>query len=195
MGVWPSCNLFLANGVLLELANNPELFWLPISRSHKADPARVIKRIRRGAWQGGLQGFSRSDQCILSLILKTFQDKTYNGICKMFHIFVRLTWDRNLQIAHWKELISILILCKFRAIVLYTQIYFKLNAQHIVLQFLHASATNRNHIQVAILLEATSNVLCNLPAVNGEICTCGIIPHLVNNYYNCIKVGRGSQSV
>jgi hypothetical protein len=89
--MWLASNLFLANGVLLELPNNPELFWFPISRSHKADPARVIKRIRRVAWQGGLQGFSRSDQGILCLILKTFQDKIYNGICKMFHVFIRLT--------------------------------------------------------------------------------------------------------
>jgi hypothetical protein len=60
-----SCSLFLPYGVLVELASNPELFWLPIATSHKVDPACVIKRIRRGAWQGGFHGFSRSDQCIL----------------------------------------------------------------------------------------------------------------------------------
>ena len=103
MGVWLSCNLFLVNGALVELANNPELFWLQISTSHKAGPAGVIKRIRRGAWQGGLQGFSRSDQCILGFILKTFQDKTYNGICSMFQAFIRPSKDGNLQVAHRKS--------------------------------------------------------------------------------------------
>jgi hypothetical protein len=73
VGVWLSCNLFLADGVFVEFANNPELFWLPISTSHKAGPVRAIKRIRRGTWQGGFQGFSRSDQCILSLTRGSFQ--------------------------------------------------------------------------------------------------------------------------
>jgi len=37
--------------------------------------------------------------------------------------------------------------------------------QYIVLMFLHVSATNRNNLQVATVLEERCSVLCNLPDV------------------------------
>jgi hypothetical protein len=64
--------------------------------------------------------------------------------------------------------------------------------KNIELKFLHVSAMNRKNIQTGILLEVTCNMLCNLSAVNDEIrihvYTCDIIPHLVNNYQNHIKI-------
>jgi hypothetical protein len=52
------------------------------------------------------------------------------------------------------------------------------------------SGTNRSHLQDAIVLEGTCNVLRTLPAVRDELYTCGIIPQLVNNYelIKCIKI-------
>jgi hypothetical protein len=57
-----------------------------------------------------------------------------------------------------------------------------------MLMFLHVSAMNRKTIQVAIELEGTCNMLCNLPAVNNEIYTCGIISHLVKIIKTILKL-------
>jgi hypothetical protein len=50
----------------------------------------------------------------------------------MFHIITGASKDGNLQVAHRKELICILIWYKFLAAILYTQIYFQITAQHSV---------------------------------------------------------------
>jgi hypothetical protein len=74
------------------------------------------------------------------------------------------------------SLLSILILYAFRAGVLYTDAYFHLTAQYIVLMLLRFSTANRNLLQGATIFEDTFSVcievLMKYPRVlNGALTT------------------------
>jgi hypothetical protein len=53
------------------------------------------------------------------------------------------------------------------SILTYTQTYFQLTAQYLML--LHVSASNRGYILAATLCEDTNSALCNFSALSSEL--------------------------